>query len=155
MAESYWYMHKNTTEPYIWISIRDPDKTYAKSPRQSDRKASIFLAFDDSEQPGEFNGEPLHLITDEQAQKIVQFVDMYKDKVDLCVVNCEAGVSRSSGTALGLSMLINGHGKGINDNFRFAPNMLVRDKIIQHGELLANENTPNWFRSQWEEEKNV
>lgn len=78
-------------------------------------------------------------------------MNRWKDKVDLCLVNCEAGISRSSGAALGLSMIINGHDGGIRENRRFAPNMLVRDKIIQHGKPLATENTPSWFTAQWDE----
>ncbi len=152
-AETDYYVREKAAEPYIWISIRDPEKRHASPPNDPMRKASIFLAFDDADKEGEsFLGRPIQLITDQQAQQIVQFVDSWKDKVGLCIVNCEAGISRSSGTALALSMLINGHDDGIRGNQRFAPNMLVRDKIIQQGEPLAGENTPNWFRAQWDEE---
>ena len=140
MAQDANYVQAKITEPYFWISIFDVDKYRMAISEDPNCKASIFLAFDDLEGDHydieKIMGRPIELITDEQAQYIVGLANDWKDKIDLCLVNCEAGISRSSGVALGLSMLINGHDDGIRSNAKFHPNMFVRDKIIKNGEEI-------------------
>ena len=153
-SESSLVVRDKCQEPYVWISIRDLDKSFVKPPVDPLRKAVLNVAFDDTEKIDEkFLDRTLKPISDKQAMRIVEFVTAWKDKVNLCLVNCEAGISRSSGTALALSMLLNGHDSDILGTPRFAPNMLVKDKIVEHGEALANDNTPYWFRSRWDENR--
>lgn len=67
--------------------------------------------------------------SEEQAQKIIEFVKKYIDKVELIICQCDAGISRSAGVAAALSKCING-----NDIFFFEnylPNSLVYSTIVK------------------------
>lgn len=68
------------------------------------------------------------LFTDEEAEWILAFVNDYIEKIELIVVHCEAGISRSAGVASVLSLIYNG-----SDEYYFKhyiPNMLVYRKIL-------------------------
>ncbi len=70
----------------------------------------------------------IKLFTDQEAKRILNFVDKYGKEVDLLVVHCEAGISRSAGVAGALSLIYNG-----SDEYYFKeylPNMLVYRKIL-------------------------
>ena len=62
------------------------------------------------------------------AEQILDFVDSYRDNIDLIVVHCEAGISRSSATAGALSLILNKTDQYFFDNY--LPNALVYRKII-------------------------
>ena len=143
-------------EDHIWISIRSAHHQQCCHIAPSNhRKATHFYAFDDADKPGEtFLGIDLILISDEQAADIVDFVDRWKNKVGLICVNCEAGISRSSGVALALSEIINGHDSGIRSRPIYHPNQYVKDLIVKHGQRLATPHTPSWFKEAWNNESN-
>ena len=68
------------------------------------------------------------LFTDEEAEWILAFVNDYIEKIELIVVHCEAGISRSAGVAGALSLIYNG-----SDEYYFKhyiPNMLVYRFIL-------------------------
>ena len=68
------------------------------------------------------------LFNEEDAKGILHFVDTYKKEVDLIVVHCEAGISRSAGVASALSLILNG-----TDDYYFKhylPNILCYRKIL-------------------------
>lgn len=75
-------------------------------------------------------------MTDEQADQVVEFVEKYKD-VELIVVHCEAGISRSAGLAAALSKIMTGD--DIRFFKKFLPNMLVYRKIINAYERKKND----------------
>lgn len=58
-----------------------------------------------------------------QANLISKFVDKWKDKVDLIIVHCEAGVSRSAGVAAAIGKYLNNDDTFIFKNRRYVPNM--------------------------------
>ncbi len=68
------------------------------------RKGALFLEFDDIDKmfPGMvmFNLSHAHLIW--------AFVEKWSHQVDMIAVNCEAGISRSSGIAGAISRVLNG-----------------------------------------------
>jgi len=71
----------------------------------------------------------LPMMTEEQAQDVINFTNLWKDKVGLIVVHCEAGIARSAGVAAGLSKWLNG-----DDLFfyeKFCPNSWVYMKVLQ------------------------
>lgn len=70
----------------------------------------------------------IKLFTDQQAEQILNFVEKYGKEVDLLVVHCEAGISRSAGVAGALSLIYNGSDQYYFDNY--LPNMLVYRKIL-------------------------
>jgi predicted protein tyrosine phosphatase len=85
---------------YVLISIRDPDKSKAKIPKQSGLKDVLFTAFHDAE-PVKQTALPadIKLMTAEQAKAIWEFVLQHDGKVGTVVVHCEQGMSRSPAVA--------------------------------------------------------
>ena len=70
----------------------------------------------------------IKLFNKELAKQILDFVHHYALEVNLIVVHCEAGISRSAGVASALSLIYNGEDQYYFDNY--LPNMLVYRKII-------------------------
>lgn len=75
-------------------------------------------------------GLDLILFCSDHAKIILNFVEFYKNKVDLIAVNCEAGISRSSGISAALSFILNGSGSDMFYFNNYIPNMLVYKKIL-------------------------
>lgn len=76
------------------------------------------------------DGMDLRLFSREHAKLILDFVETYKDKIELIVVNCEEGRSRSPAIAGALAVILNGIG---SDNYffnRYLPNSLVYKIIL-------------------------
>ena len=117
------------TEPFIWISITDPGKSYVERPasftdfeHKSLCVARLCLSFWDSEDidqmPGGFWTQenpppklPLHeleLFQPWQAARIIQFVWEHRYEAELLVINCEGGLSRSPQVANALTRLFEG-----------------------------------------------
>lgn len=117
-----------TDEPHIVISIRNPDSEKANLPALESRKDELFLSFADSGRVG-FNVKEGNLFNKGQAELIWNFVDKYKDEIDLIVINCEAGISRSAGVGAAISKTLNGN----DDDFYkyFIPNRLVYRKMME------------------------
>ncbi len=63
------------------------------------------------------------------AEKILDFVSTYALDIDLIVIHCEAGISRSAGVAGALALIYNKEDQYYFDNY--LPNMLVYRKIIK------------------------
>ena len=133
---------------HIWISITNHGDQPAALPDNPLRQAALFLAFDDVEakcQPGD---TPM---TDAQAQQIVDFVEEWQDKVHLICVNCLAGICRSSGAAVALSLLLYGNDSGISGDSTYFPNRHVVSTIMKHGKTIAKVEPPSWWRQLWSE----
>ena len=120
-----------TDKKHIVISIRNPEEKPVKLPIQKSRLASLFLDFHDADNRSlklVDSDIKLKLFNEEQATSILEFVELFKDKIQLVVVNCEAGISRSAGIGASLSKIYN------NDDTYFfkhyCPNMLVYKKIL-------------------------
>lgn len=138
-AQSAGIVEANCTIPYIWISFRDPDLQPANLPDHSLRKDALFLACDDCDEKE--HGVPMEnpehdtrswiAMQPDQAQQIVDFVNKWKDKVDLICVNCEAGISRSSGCAAAISIWLNNHDSGIGGQDYYHPNAHVKSLILR------------------------
>ena len=96
LAECKDTVDANCTIPHIWISFRDPDLQPAKLPDHSLRKDTLFLAIDDvnGDEHGNQLGNPEHdtrswiAMQPDHAKHIIDFVNQWKDKVDLICVNC-------------------------------------------------------------------
>lgn len=116
-VESEPLIERNCNVSHINISIRDWQTMPANLAYAMLRKDALFLEFDDI-----LSNEEGLMMSKRHAKLIVDFVNKHKDSVSLIVVNCEAGVSRSSGVALALSRWLNNHDSGIQNNKRFCPN---------------------------------
>lgn len=107
----------------IFISITDPElckNDFAKNPHI---KAILRLAFDDVDgfQDKMFSTDQPMTLT--QAKEIANFVLEWKDKVELIVVHCEAGISRSAGVCAAIMKYLTNDDMPIFNNCYFCPNM--------------------------------
>lgn len=91
-------------EPYAVVSITGPDQRMEKA--LGDRpqcRGVIHLQFDDIEHVSP-NDYYTALMTEEQAQEVVKFVQEAVEHVSLLVIHCEAGMSRSAGVGAALGL---------------------------------------------------
>jgi len=79
---------------FINISITNPNKDDLEIVHNENRLDTLFLKFADFDEEWD-TARKEDVITNDQAKEIINFVKKYKDKVDMIVVNCEAGLSRS------------------------------------------------------------
>lgn len=128
-------------EGHILISITDPingqklqDVGPVNLPPSDLRLDVLRLEFFDIDQAV----GNLKIFSDSQVDELYNFVDKWKDKVKLIVVNCEFGVCRSAAVAAALSKWFNG-----DDEYffkTFCPNSLVYTKVLY-----------KYFGDPWEE----
>lgn len=71
-------------------------------------------------------------ILNEDADKIADFINKYKDNddIDLIIVHCEAGQSRSAGVAAAIMKYLFNDDTEIFNNNKFIPNMLCYRKVL-------------------------
>ena len=111
-------------QPFVNISITDPDKEKIDFPLTENRKDVLQISFYDVEA----DDKTFFPITKDDAKKIAEFALKHKDK--LIVVNCEAGLCRSAGIAAALSYYLNG-----TDKFFF--NVYLPNKTVYRAILNA------------------
>ena len=98
-------------------------------------KGVCHLHFDDVE-AGELN-----CITEKDAKQIVNFVNRIKDKVNLIVVHCDAGVSRSAGVCAAIMNMLGRDDVKIFENPRFCPNMTCYRAVLSAAGIEMDEKT--------------
>lgn len=117
--------------PYVVISIRSSnDKTTPELKDNPLRLQVLPLKFDDVEAD---TGRGI--FRDKHVEWLTNFVNDYKDKAQLILVHCEAGISRSSAVAAALSLWLNGTDEpfmtGCGPNGRFFPNQRILRMLKQ------------------------
>lgn len=75
----------------------------------------LTLFFDDKED--DVNG-----MNKNQARAVVNFVNKWKEKVNLIIVHCGAGISRSAGVAAAIGKYLNGDDTFVFNNPKYIPN---------------------------------
>ena len=101
--------------PHIIISITDCGSEPANIPVGKHCLGIHRVQFHDADHQGEkFLGRLLIAIEPDQAEAIWNFFVQHRDKAELTIVHCEAGISRSAGTAAALAV-----GNGQSDAFIF------------------------------------
>lgn len=122
----------NCQEPHIWISFHDPEDNVINLPPNKFRKANIQIPVHDLETGDDQALRGVSIFNETHAKMVVDFVDVWKDKVTKIVVNCEAGVSRSAGCAAAISLWLKGHDSGIAyGHERFHPNTTIKSLILR------------------------
>lgn len=115
-------------EPYILISIRDPDKRPVRFRRSPMCVAVLELAFHDAEPMAGFKpSRPLTYITDQDAKAIWRFVREHDGTYRAIVVHCEQGMSRSPAVAAGLA-----EGRGLDAGYfweNYQPNEFIYERV--------------------------
>lgn len=125
-------------KPHIIISITEPNSEFPSIPASENCLGILRLKFHDlnneareyieKEYPTSPKAKSLVFFNEEQARQIVDFVKAHLDLVEVIVCQCDAGISRSAGTAAALSKYITG-----SDEFYFKhylPNSLVYSTIL-------------------------
>lgn len=111
---------------HILISISSSDRDEMVIPPNSSRLSTLFLKFDDVE-----DIDSRYVYFDRSmASDIIEFVENYCAQVDLIVVQCEAGLSRSVAIGSALSKILN-----YTDDEIFTkgiPNMFVYTTLLDY-----------------------
>lgn len=120
--------HVKARIPHIIVSISDKIENLPSIKENELCLGILRLAFYDTDNPNYSDSFTPHL-----AKQILRFVKQHIKHVDLIICQCDAGISRSSGTAGALSKIIN------NDDTEFFkppyfPNRLVYRTILQEFE---------------------
>jgi len=119
--------------PAIAISITDPKTEKAKTKAQY--LDILRLEFFDLDKDTGIFPYSKFTFSWGQAEEVLNFVNKHRGNVDVLVIHCEAGQSRSVGMAAALSLILNGH-----DSYyfkRYIPNRLVYRTILKryyHGQ---------------------
>lgn len=108
----------------VIISINDSTDGFNSFSKNPNIKAVCSLFFDDIISKNE-NGI---LMSEEDAEKIKNFINKWWDRADRLIVHCYAGISRSSGC---MSAIL--QSKGIDDSWvwsgKYSPNIYVAKMI--------------------------
>lgn len=118
---------------HIIISATEPENVY---PELNTTYCLDFirLVYTDEDKPDEatFFGRSQYMFSNEQAKNLLDFAFRYKDNVDCVISQCDGGISRSSGTAAALSVVLNGSrtDNWIFESRKYIPNMFVYRKIL-------------------------
>lgn len=127
----------------IIISINNSFEYNRKFIRRSDNgvKAILYLYFDDVDASNieekinitfkDNDGNIYIPISKDDAVKIVDFVERYKDQVDNIIIHCYAGVSRSAGVCAAIMKALIGNDNIIWGNNRYVPNMMCYSFVLE------------------------
>lgn len=69
--------------------------------------------------------------SEKNAADILDFVEKNKKAIDLLIIACEAGISRSSGAAAALGKIYLGNDAFIFDSEQYRPNMYIYQMILK------------------------
>lgn len=120
--------------PTMIISISSYD-TPIPNILQEDEKENLFIVhvefcqFDDVD-----TTVPTELfvpISQDDAKKIIDAVEKYKDQVEQIIVHCDAGYSRSPATAAAISLWLNHSDEEFFNPKKYCPNMTVYRTLLK------------------------
>jgi len=132
--------------PYAVISMTDINRPWAKVAQNEYCRGVIQLHVDDADVAGIFNpahlspdqaaheqqSRPLNIFGDDQAHLLINGVlDWQKAGVQLLICQCDAGKSRSAGTAAAFGKILNGDDTFIFDNPQYIPNRKIYRTILE------------------------
>lgn len=136
--DATYYCSNPHDEESVIISISTPSYNYEIGPYLSEEnnvKEVLELRFFDADEPDGMDVNNVvaansDLMSDEDAEKIANFVE--KNKNDLIIVHCDAGISRSSAVAAAILLHYTGDDSAIFDNERaYSPNMWVYFMVLK------------------------
>lgn len=124
------YLAENFTSSIPWavISIADSESEYAKL-SDDNRIGLLQVAFCDIDNL--ISG--YKRMNQEDAVKILTFMDEVWDKADLLLIHCEAGVSRSAAVGAAISRIKLGHDGGYFNTHH--PNRWVYSRLLKENEI--------------------
>ena len=127
------------------ISITEPENEYPTLNINNNCLNWIRLCYTDEDKPdeAEFFGRSKYMFSATQADAMLESIFRFKDQIDLIICQCDGGISRSSGTAAALSVILNGNKTDdwIFNSRKYIPNMFVYRKILnRYIEKFMEEN---------------
>lgn len=126
-AKTYTYK-ENDKQNYIIVSINESNGKPNHFCRENKYlKDVLYLFFDDIDH--EIEG--YQTMTNNDAEKVKKFIDIWKDKISNIIVHCHAGISRSSGVACAIARYLNGDDLYIWDKGKYSPNKLCYYKTCK------------------------
>lgn len=147
--DATYYCSNSHEEKAVIISISTPYFNYEIGPyiNAENRVQDILkLSFFDADEPDGLDVNNVvaansDLMSDEDAEKIADFVE--RNKQNLIIVHCDAGISRSSAVAAAILLHYTGDDAAIFDNERaYSPNMWVYFKVLKaFGHTFFSETT--------------
>jgi len=149
LAEIESVVNANAMMSHVWISIHNTTDPDLPIPHQNEMCREVLtLGFDDTDVAGWIvMGQEMQLMTEDQADQILQFIEKHLGHIGMICVHCEAGISRSAATAAALSLLINGHDSNIQNSGWYCPNAHVKSLILQRGSDLRTRSIELGFCS--------
>jgi predicted protein tyrosine phosphatase len=121
-----------TDLPHIVISVKDPGTEQANLLDNPNCMAVLYLEFSDIEVQRE-SLEVLKLFSQDDAKAILSLIKLMEPYINLIVVNCEAGISRSAAIGAALSILLKLPDKDsrfFTSKGRFYPNRFIYRTIL-------------------------
>ena len=122
----------NIDKPFVVISIVSTDDNWL-CPMLKNCLATLHMKFDDVD----YSVGKYRPIDSLQAFNLVNFIKVYRHRVDTILIHCEAGISRSSAAAAAIATWLNGPQDsnrffiGIGPNGRFCPNSKVFSTLFR------------------------
>jgi len=118
-----------TNKKHIVISLQDPTYDFVQLPEQESRVDWLGIyCYDLDKDIGQFPYSR-YMFEKHHAKEIIKFVEVRKQAIDLIIVNCVAGVSRSAGVAAALSKILNKDDMYFFKNYW--PNMRIYSFILE------------------------
>jgi len=121
-------------EPYVVISISDPGTKKPRIRQPPLCRGILSLRFHDAEPIDDFKLLPdIKLMTPNHAKRIWRFILEHSDAIQIAVVHCEQGMSRSPAVAAALCRLLGGNDSRFFQNY--APNRFAYELVLRAGGL--------------------
>lgn len=136
--DATYYCSNPHEEKAVIISISTPYFNYEIGPyinTENGVEEILDLSFFDADEPDGLDINNVvaansDLMSDADAEKIANFVE--RNKQNLIIVHCDAGISRSSAVAAAILLHYTGDDSAIFDNERaYSPNMWVYFKVLK------------------------
>jgi predicted protein tyrosine phosphatase len=127
--------HFKYDKPWAAISIATYPKEFITLSTEN-RVGLLQIAFFDVDRPlsqsseDALKGVDSSLFNKDHAQKILNFAKSVWNKIDLMLIHCEAGVSRSPAVAAALSVIFKGSGSDSEFFKQHIPNRLVYRTLL-------------------------
>lgn len=114
------------SRPYLHIQVTNPDSDQSENIASEFLVARLQLKFDDI--TGPLRG--YHTVHYNHGKQIWDFLAQHAHEAELILVNCDAGLCRSSGIAAAIAEGIHGEGGSAPIFEHYIPNPLVYDTVL-------------------------